>query len=292
MKLGLLILSFQILLSCNNNISKETENQNSQDTTGYIHDLENKKFTVLPDIILKDYITWYNYTYDNVQLSQDFIALDTDSEKIDKTAFLNKLMTGNVVAFKTMLIQGEPVYKLFPLKSNNKNIKSTIIQLASIEMKNFKMEGNQLPKFDFIDLNGNNYNPDSTKGKILVLKCWFIHCAACVREFPETNELVDEYKDRKDILFISLASDPKKNLTEFLQTNKLNYVVIPNMDNYMTDKLNINEYPTHLLIDKTGKIVKVVNSIEELKPFLKKEAAKNKSKDFIIKTIFPNSSQQ
>lgn len=33
-------------------------------------------------------------------------------------------------------------------------------------------------------------------------------------------------------------------------------------------------YPTHLLVDKNGRIVKVVNSIKELEPFIKSEAEK------------------
>ena len=37
------------------------------------------------------------------------------------------------------------------------------------------------------------------------------------------------------------------------------------------------EYPTHLLIDKNGKIRKVVNSIKELAPFLQKEIEKDSS---------------
>jgi hypothetical protein len=33
--------------------------------------------------------------------------------------------------------------------------------------------------------------------KIVVIKCWYIHCAACIKEFPEVNNLVRKYKDRK-----------------------------------------------------------------------------------------------
>jgi thiol-disulfide isomerase/thioredoxin len=273
MKLICLIIMLEILLSCSND--NNIHPSNIQNDPGNSNEaLLNEKFNIIPDSILKDFTTWYNYTYYNVQLSQDFIGLDTDSTKIDKTAFLNKLMTGKVVAFKIRLLQGEPVYKLYKLNSNNENIKSVIEQLASIEMKNYKMEGQQIPAFNFTDLNGNEYNTTSTKGKILLLKCWFIHCAACVQEFPECNKLVDEYKGRNDVLFISLASDTKNDLTKFLNTKVLKYAVIPQMDNYMINKLNINMYPTDLLIDRTGKIIKVVNSIIELEPFLKKEIEK------------------
>jgi peroxiredoxin len=141
-------------------------------------------------------------------------------------------------------------------------------------MKNFKMEGMTLPASNFRDLNDSNYNQNLIKGKILVLKCWFINCLACVREFSECNQLVDDYKDRKDILFLSLATDKNQDLKAFLKTSPLAYATIPEMGNYMSDKLRIYQYPTHLLINKTGRIVKVVNSVEELKPFLKAETEK------------------
>lgn len=273
MKLICLTIMLEILLSCSNDNNIHSSNTQNDPSTGN-EALLNEKFNIIPGIILKDYTTWYNYTYNNVRLSQDFVGLDTDSTKIDKTIFLNKLMTDKVVAFKIRLLQGCPVYKLYKVNSNNKNITSTIGQLASIEMKNYKMEGEQIPKFNFTDLSGNEYNETSTKGKILLLKCWFIHCTACVQEFPECNKLVDDYKDRNDVLFISLVSDTKNDLKKFLNTRLFKYAVIPQMDNYMTNKLNINMYPTHLLIDRTGKIVKVTNSVEELEPFLKREIEK------------------
>jgi thiol-disulfide isomerase/thioredoxin len=220
-------------------------------------------------------MTWYNYTYYNVRLSQDFIGLDIDSIKIDKTAFLNKLMLGNAVAFKTKILRGKPVYQLFNINSADESIKATVKQMASTEMRHYKMEGIEIPEFNFTDLNGKVYNKLSTTGKKVVLKCWFIHCVACVKEFPELNKLVDENHGRDDILFISLAMDSKQDLIKFLDTRKFKYAVIPEMKNYMVDKLNVTEYPTHLLIDGNGKIIKVVNRIDDLTPFLNKENSKN-----------------
>lgn len=169
--------------------------------------------------ILKDFKSWYACHYHNVILSQDFIGLNIDSAKIDKKTFLEKLITGKEVAFKIKQIQNKPVYKLYTLNINNENIKSTIEQLASTELKNYEMQEKQIPEFNFTDITGRNYSSISTKGKIIILKCWFINCVACVREFPECNALVNEYKNRNDMLFISLASDTKDELKEFLETN-------------------------------------------------------------------------
>ena len=87
------------------------------------------------------------------------------------------------------------------------------------------------------------------------------------------NKQVGSYKGWDDILFISLAMDKKERLAEFLKDTKLQYATIPEMKDYMHDKLAIGSYPTHILVDKAGKIVKVVDRIDELKPFLKRQAS-------------------
>ena len=217
-----------------------------------------------------DYMTWYTYTYYNIHLSQDFIGLDVDSVIIDKPAFLNKLLTDKVFAFKIGTKADNDVYKLYPLTSKDESIKATIKEMASTEIQHYKMEGNEIPTFSFTDINGTNYDNASTKGKLLVLKCWFIHCVACVKEFPELNKLVNKYKGNDNILFISLALDKKDDLIKFLKTKKFKYAVVPEMKNFMSNDLNITQYPTHLLIDKGGKVVKITNRIEDLIPFLER----------------------
>lgn len=271
---SLLFIATTVLFSCN---AVDTKSSSPKDTilhTAAAVSVLNQAFTTDRKTLTNDFMTWYNYTYNNVRLSQDFIGLDIDSTKIDKATFLNKLLTENVVAFKTKIWQGQSVYQLFQLSSNDKGIRATSEQMASTEIEHFKMEGMDIPAFNFTDLNGNGYSTSSTKGKIVVLKCWFIHCVACVKEFPELNQLVDENKGNNDLLFISLALDSKADLTKFLKTKPFKYVTVPEMQDYMTNRLKITTYPTHLLIDRKGKIRKVVNRIEDLVPFLKNETAK------------------
>ena len=262
-----LLLCLLVLLACNNS--------NNDSAT------QEQAYQALPVdrvAILKDFNTWYTYTYRNICLSQDFIGLDTDSARIDKNGFLEQLSRGNLAAFKVGIQQGIPVYKLYDLGTGNNDIKSTVEQLAGIELHHFRMEGSELPAFHFTDLAGKNYTAASLRGSIVVVKCWFIHCVACVQEFPDCYNLVNEYSNRKDVVFISLASDHQKDLQTFLSNKIFNYAVIPEMDNYMANKLRISQYPTHILVNREGKIIKVTNSIKEIAPFLKKETGqKNKS---------------
>ncbi|MNG05972.1 Thiol-disulfide oxidoreductase ResA [compost metagenome] len=164
-------------------------------------------------------------------------------------------------------------YKLFKIELNSdSSIKATINQIGFDALKNYKMEGTPFPKFLFKDLNGNEVSNETMKGKIIVVKCWYIHCTPCIREFPQVNRLAAEYKDRKDILFISLAEDSAEQLKTFLARKSLSYAVIPDMKIYMNETLNLNAFPTHFILNKEGLIAKVLPNFESLEVALAKES--------------------
>jgi peroxiredoxin len=271
----LLLATFLQCACSNNDAKKSTTEDTSRKEAGNENPASNQIFTTDWKTLTKDFQTWYNYSYYNLNYSDDFIPLDVDSAQIEKEAFLQRLLTENVVAFKVKVQQGKSVYQLFNLNSTDESIVATKKQMAAMALANFKMEGKDIPSFNFTDLNGSVYNKANTKGKIIVLKCWFIHCVSCVKEFPELNKLVDKYNGRDDIVFISLAIDKRASLVKFLKTKEFKYATIPEMERYMVTSLNVTQYPTHLLIGKEGKIKKVTHKIEELIPFIKLETEAN-----------------
>ena len=178
---------FLLLLSCQNEAPSRLSKQDQvfKNDTVELYQIKYAE-------IIKDWMTWYKYTYYQVRLAQDFIGYDQDSTSIEKSVFLKKLVTGKFIVFKVAKIKNTPVYKLFQLKEVKEDIRSTTIQMAEIAMSLMKMEGKELPAFHFTDVKGRVYDKNSTKGKLLLLKCWFIRCTACVQEFPALNSLVDK----------------------------------------------------------------------------------------------------
>jgi thiol-disulfide isomerase/thioredoxin len=114
--------------------------------------------------------------------------------------------------------------------------------------------GQPLPVFRFTDLAGKTYTPATMRGKVLVLKCWFIHCAGCVKEFPEVNALVAKYRSNQEVVFVSLAYDDAAPLRKFLQHKPLHYAVVPRMMTYMQEHLKVNGYPTYVVVGRDGRI--------------------------------------
>lgn len=225
-----------------------------------------------PVAIQSKFMDWWTYQSKNIMLSRDFIALDATSKEISKDVFLNELTQGNYIPIRLQSEDSLVYYKLFKIEPNaDSSIRATIVAESIEEYEHFKIEGTPFPKFNFTDLEGNTISNESVKGKIVVIKCWYIHCTACVKEFPAVNKLVDKYKDRNDIVFVSLAEDTPQQLKAFLTRKPLSYAVVPNMKNYMNETLHLNAFPTHFILDKNGMISKVLLNNESLEWALEKE---------------------
>lgn len=217
-----------------------------------------------PKQISKTAIDLYTYNGNYVKLSENFTAYDPASKIISKEQFLQRFATGNYLPLRLVVkTNDKPAYQLYKMSpALLKDYQLVYWQMGQEYYTRYKMEGKALSKFSFTDINGKVYDPKTTKGKIVVLKFWFIACKNCVEEMPELNEMVDQYKGRKDILFVSLAFDAKKDLVNFLKKKKFNYAVVPDKRDYMMKDLKISAYPTHMIINKQGLISKVINTNE------------------------------
>ena len=231
---------------------------------------------VNPFEIQKNFMDWWAYHYDNVMLSVDFIGLDANSKEITKEEFLKALADGGFIPIRLASTDKNIFYyKLFKIEAtSDTSIQATIAEEAFNTMQNYKKEGKPFPVFSFKDLDGNLITNENLKGKIVVIKCWFIHCVACIAEFPEVNEMALKYKNRKDIVFISLAEDSPEELKAFLIKRPLLYSVVPNLKIYMNNTLQINGFPTHLIVNKNGIIEKVTSKHQDLEVALENSSKK------------------
>jgi thiol-disulfide isomerase/thioredoxin len=230
---------------------------------------------VQPGEILKDLRSFLVYRQNHLRLAEDFKALDESSAAISKEAFFQRLTSGQYLPLRLRSKDSVTSYQLYKMGAGtDTGITQTLTQWGEHLLGYYQREGKELPPFSFADMNGNVYDNQNTKGKILVLKCWFIGCLPCVKEMPALNEMKKRYAGRHDILFVSVAPDAKEDLKNFLKRTTFDYEVVPNQKKFLAEDLVIDTYPTHILINKKGFITKVVNDQEELAVALNTEAAK------------------
>lgn len=259
----------------NDVVEEETENFNednqaneddSQELTEKIVEKPVTQYTlkVNVDDITKDYKTWKKYNKQNIELSSNFIPINVDNVEIEKEDFLTELKTGLYIPIEVK--EDFIGYKLIELKDDktSRRIGKSERGVASVAYDYFKKEGTKLPQFDWEDLEGNTYSSSSTKGKIKVIKCWFVNCVVCVQEFPELNELYDRYEGNDQIQFLSLAFDKSDKLKNFLSKKEFRFPVIPEQRKYMGKSLELRQYPTHVIVDEDNNIIKMVSNVKAL----------------------------
>lgn len=125
---------------------------------------------------------------------------------------------------------------------------------AQTEGKFVFQEREKIASFSEKDITGTRFNLKELAGKIVVLNFWFINCGPCRQEMPDLNEVVEEYKNNPNVVFIAFSLDEKYSIKEFLKTNPFQYNIIDN-SRFISEKYGINSYPTHVVLDREGKVL-------------------------------------
>jgi peroxiredoxin len=228
---------------------------------------------IKPEDILKNDNSFLSYIGQTLSmLSQNYTAYDVDGKEISKMEFLKQVNTGKYLYILLNSTDNKTYFKLYELHGTQQLTDGQIIYAYMRgTYDGYLRVGKKFSNFDFTDINGNHYTNESTKGKILVIKYWFIHCGACVAEMPELNKLVQQYKNRKDVLFISVAPDSTAQLKVFFSKRRFDYVNVGDQRAFIYDDLKIDEFPTQFIINKQGIIVNVVRKPEEVDYSLKND---------------------
>lgn len=137
-----------------------------------------------------------------------------------------------------------------------------------------EMLNNPATEFEGKDLEGKIWSLKELRGKTVILNFWFTSCAPCIKEIPELNKLVDEYKN-KDVVFLGLTYNTPQQVEAFLKRRAFNYTQLPNSGE-ISSNYNIFYFPTSFVIDKNGIIKGVLeksdNIYHDLKTIIDKDS--------------------
>ena len=228
-----------------------------------------------PDSALKNMTNLLNYYSAHLRLSQDFVSYDAHMKIISKPEFFQQVITGDYLPLLLSSKSGMQQYKLYKLKaSTNDDVRRMLKQIGNTDYGTFQTIGKPFPPFHYVDLNGNVYTPENTKGKILIIKAWDTECVPCIAEMPELNKLTEQYKSRKDIVFVSIAWNTKKELEKFTKRVTFKYAVVPVKAAYIEKTLLATGYPAHWVVNKQGIVVSMSYDKNEMIMALNKLAKK------------------
>jgi len=119
-------------------------------------------------------------------------------------------------------------------------------------------DGKMAPDFTLKSIDGTDLSLSSLRGKYVILDFWGSWCIWCIKGFPEMKKYYEKYNDRLEILGVD-CSDTEEKWKEAVAKHELKWKHVYNTKNSKVEAMYaITGYPTKIIIDPEGKIVKTV----------------------------------
>ena len=119
-------------------------------------------------------------------------------------------------------------------------------------------EGAEAPDFTLKDINGKDFTLSSLRGKYVVLDFWGSWCGWCIKGMPEMKKYYEKYKSKMEIVGID-CNDAEDAWKAAVEKHELPWTHVRNEgDPDVSVMYAIEGYPTKIVLDKEGKIAKIV----------------------------------
>lgn len=173
--------------------------------------------------------------------------------------------------------------KLRPIIENNCNNSKLKKEICDLYNKYYHLQkGMPAPEFKLTSHRNKQVSLSDYKGKVVVIDVWATWCCWCIKKLPKFLELKEIYKDRKDIVFLTISINKfgerlkwKYSLPKYNLMGITNLIAYADKTNF-SENYNITGVPRYFVIDQTGDIVNVYcpSPDKNLKAIIDKTLAK------------------
>jgi len=117
--------------------------------------------------------------------------------------------------------------------------------------------GEKAPKLNITDYLQNTPNDKSLENKYILLEFWATWCQTCLEEVPNLNKTQERFKDRKDLVFVSITDESPEKTKKTLERVKFNSIVVSDQtrkafNDFVADNKGEIVLPKTVLIDNKG----------------------------------------
>ena len=112
------------------------------------------------------------------------------------------------------------------------------------------------PDFTAKDIKGNDFSIVSLRGKYVLLDFWGSWCHWCIKGMPELKKYYEKYKGKFEIVGVD-CNDTEEKWKAAVKKNQLPWIHVKSeAANSVSSKYGVEGYPTLIIIDPHGNIVK------------------------------------
>lgn len=110
------------------------------------------------------------------------------------------------------------------------------------------------PRFSAKSINGETFNNESLKGKIILLDFWTTWCPYCREEQKIVDQMYNEFGSQGFVVLAINVGESKKTVKKYLEANPRACPVVLTGDTNLAAMYQANAYPIYVAIDRDGKI--------------------------------------
>lgn len=200
---------------------------------------------------------------------------EADALKKDSTASLITITKDYIEGIKSSEIKDQIVYMLFKkISAKNKDLESDYKKIMSLVTLEIKKEdlirrynvakatsgGVESSGFTYQNYNGENTSLSDFKGKYVYIDVWATWCGPCLREMPEMQKLMAEYKE-KNIVFVFISVDDLKDTGKWKKMvadkkfGGIHLISDNKLESPFMKSYGVSLIPRSILIGPDGKLV-------------------------------------
>lgn len=168
---------------------------------------------------------------------------------------INQNKIDNLLNLKTLTDKQGEKFKTFFFYENVNERLNKILTIKKIDFS----------KFRFVDLNKKIIKLNLKGANFYILDLWFLACPPCIKDHKIINSNLVKLKNKK-VELVSISIDENQiEWKKYLKKNSYNWQnFVESVEHKFTNHLSIPSYPTYLIIDKDGNILKTFNSFADV----------------------------
>jgi thiol-disulfide isomerase/thioredoxin len=191
------------------------------------------------------------------------------AEKVKGTSFTkdfieSKLLTGT--KSPVMLKQLQGIYKQLNLPEDEFSRLQQISMLLAKQKNDAAIIAEygtlQAPDFSLKNMAGETVTLSGLKNKIVILDFWATWCGPCKASFPTMQQLINKYKDDKDVVFLFIDTwenevfqKTQEAVTKYMADNKYSFNVLFDVKKKVVKDYKIEEIPKKIILDMNANLV-------------------------------------
>jgi thiol-disulfide isomerase/thioredoxin len=246
-------------------MTPRTAQPTSEDYPDYYKTIKTNEWSANTDIFMYPYSLLFSAIYvENMReglplpISEELISMLKNDTLKGEMALLMMLGLKDYATFETYKTQ----YGKYCLTDDQKaRLAKETDRITALHLE----QGVGQPAINFVynDLDGNLVSLSDFKGKVVYVDVWATWCGPCRVQLPHLKRVEQEFRDRKDIVFLSVNTDVRRDIQkwkDFVAKEHLPGLHVwgnTGEADAITKLYQISGIPRFLLFDKQGNIVSV-----------------------------------